>query len=91
MIDKPLFISAITALTEQHDKDAERANVLSEIYGADIDPVDNNLLRLAVFNLLASMMGEIRSDHVMFWCYDQDFGRGAGKSIEDLWEELGYL
>jgi len=91
MIDKQLFKSVITALRDQYDKDAERAVVLGEIYGADIDPVDNNLLQLAVFELLRSTMSSIQSDHIMYWCYDQNFGRGAVKSIEDLWKELSYL
>ena len=58
---------------------------------ADIDPVDNNLLQLAVFELLSSTMSSTQSDHIMYWCYDQNFGRGAGKSIEDLWKEVSYL
>ena len=96
MMNKQLFISVITALNMQYDKSAERASVLGDIYGADIDPVDTSLLEDSIFNLLKSVMKDDHINHVLYFCYDQNFGRKAGvkneiRTIDDLWVELNMM
>ena len=82
------FLSAIEGLSRQFDIDKERAELLSDIYGSDINPNDNSLLTDSIFGLMEDVLSEEQMDDIRYFCYDQDFGRAVNKSIEQLWEEI---
>lgn len=88
MISKTLFTTVIGNLQAQFDKDRERANVLSEIYGSDIDPVDNSRLTESIFQLLKTRFNKEAMEDIKIFCYEQNFGRQTKTSIEDLWESI---
>lgn len=80
---RDLFIEGLLALRDQYDNDVKRAQVLSDIYGTDIDPVDNSTLG----NYIIGILERNFDIDVAHFCYEQDFGRKVGKSIETFWDE----
>tara|TARA_R110002012_G_scaffold321174_1_gene547887 strand:+ start:1408 stop:1710 length:303 start_codon:yes stop_codon:yes gene_type:complete len=85
MIGKELFTESLEALRTQYDIDLERSKRLSEIYGADIDPVDNSAITSVLFKILDfnNNKGKIET-----FCYEENFGRHTKRTIEDLWYSL---
>ena len=87
-IKQDTFFKVIDSLKNQYDKDVERAKLLSDIYGSDIDPVDNSLLTDSIFSLLLLHLSDQQVLEVSFFCYDQNFGRNVNIGNEDLWNTL---
>lgn len=87
-LHKTLFISMVEALRDQNDKDLERAKLLSDIYGRDIDPTDNSLLTSAIFQVLKEAFGDEGLDDIQHFCFELDYGRNANKGADQLWEDL---
>ena len=88
MIDKITFTSVINSMENQYDLDAERASLIGEIYGADINPVDNSQLTSAIEKLLATEFNKEQMGDIRFFCYDQNFGRNVNLNSHDLWRLL---
>ena len=88
MIAKELFIESVNALRDQHDKEVARAKTLSEIYGSDIDPVDNSLLTNIILENLRSHFPVQEECDIAYFCYEQDFGRKINKGPEALWVDM---
>ncbi|WNH10074.1 hypothetical protein [Thalassobellus suaedae] len=86
-MDQTLFIKTITALRDQSDKDNERAQQLSLIYGSDINPNDNRLLTDAIFDNLSFRYPNSK-ESIEFFCFEQDYGRKSNKTISELWDEI---
>lgn len=87
-LTEKIFKYVVNNLKEQHDKDNLRAKTLSSIYGADIDPVDNSLLTKALFEIFGNIFNDDQVSDIAFFCYDQDFGRKAERTVDDLWNDL---
>lgn len=85
MINKKTFFKVIDNLRHQYDTDQERAKVLTNIYGSDIDPIDNSLLTESVFLLLSHNFNENQVEDIKIFCYTQNFGRIVNISTEELW------
>jgi hypothetical protein len=87
-ISKQLFITSIENMRKHYDQEKARAKMLSEIYGADIDPIDNSKLYDTIFSLLRTQFPKNHYCYIEAYCWDQNFGRDVNKSIETLWKEL---
>lgn len=83
-----IFKEVLTNIMQQHDNDVARAKTLSEIYGTDIDPTDNSLVTKAIFLIFGEIFNTDQLSDIAFFCYDQDFGRKADRTIDDLWNDL---
>jgi hypothetical protein len=88
MMDKALFVKMMDAMRDQNDKDVERATVLSEIYGSDIDPTDNSILTTAIFQVIKEAFGAIALSEIEHFCFEQDYGRNVNKDAGQLWDQL---
>lgn len=88
MIHEELFTEIMSNLKTQYEKDVERASVLSNIYGSDIDPVDNSLLTKSVFSLFETHFSLEQLSEISFFCYDQNFGLKANRTIKNLWDTI---
>lgn len=89
MISKEQFVQTIIALREQHDYDKKRAEELSEIYGTDIDPANNENLTKIIFTLLQTEFKPHEDGcDIERFCYELNFGRGleTPDPIWELWE-----
>lgn len=83
-----IFKDVLNNIMQQHDNDVSRAKTLSNIYGTDIDPTDNSLVTKAVFILFGEIFNADQLSEIAFFCYDQDFGRKADRTVDDLWNDL---
>lgn len=87
-MNKDLFVKMLDALRDQNDKDVERATVLSEIYGNDIDPTDNSILTSAIFQVMKEAFGSIALSEIEHFCFEQDYGRSVNRGAGQLWDQL---
>jgi|TARA_Y100000310_G_C20704425_1_gene834117 hypothetical protein len=87
-LTESIFKQVIAKLQEQQDNDNNRAKLLSDIYGADIDPTDNSKVVEAVFLMFNDIFSIDQMAEISFFVYDQDFGRKANRTIDDLWNDL---
>lgn len=88
MINEKTFVAVINNMRDQYDKDNERAKALSEIYGSDIDPVDNKLLTESIWIMLMETFNDDQIETIQHFCYEQDFGRKLELKVETLYEQL---
>lgn len=83
-----IFKEVLANMMQQHDSDVARAKTLSEIYGTDIDPVDNSLITKAIFIMFGEIFNDDQLSDIAFFCYDQNFGRKANRTIDSLWDDI---
>lgn len=86
-MNKNLFINIITALQDQYDDDLAKAYLLGQVLDFEANPYDNSKLTQAIFNLLKLYFKEKTNDIEIF-CWEHNFGRMNGVSIEKLWDFL---
>lgn len=86
---KEQFTSVLSALKSQYDYDKAKTKKLTEIYGVDVMPSDNSRLTNEIFKMLHIQFppngGFCEIQH---FCYELDFGRESGLSIDGLWDLL---
>ena len=87
-IKKETFIAVLGNLQKQHDKEVERAKILSDIYGSDINPNDNSLLVESIFLIFKDVFNNDQIETIQFFCFDQNFGRIDGLKSETLWNKM---
>lgn len=87
-IKKETFIAVLNNLQKQHDKEVERAKLLSDIYGSDINPNDNQLLTESIFVMFLDVFSDEQVGDISFFCYEQDFGRKQNRLPENLWNDM---
>lgn len=87
-LTEKIFKEVLTNIKQQNDSDVARAKTLSDIYGTDIDPVDNSLITKSIFILFGEIFNDDQLSDISFFCYDQDFGRKANRTVDDLWNDL---
>jgi hypothetical protein len=86
-MDKRLFTLLINSLKRQNDVDKELARKLTDAYDVDIFPPDNRILIDAITEVLRVSFPE-NIDTITFYCWEEDFGKVSGYSVEDLWNVL---
>lgn len=94
------FRMIIESIREQYDYDKKRAQELSDIYGADVNPNDNSFLLDALFGVLHLSFPPLDNGFcsISTFCYELDFGRDSGISvdfdcdpIDSFWDSLHSL
>lgn len=88
---KQEFIDTIKAIKSQCDYDQKKAELLSDIYNADVMPNDNSRLTNQLFKLLQAQFKPLDGKcRIQEFCYDFNFGEELKPkyTIEELWEDL---
>jgi hypothetical protein len=86
-MDKRLFTLLINSLKRQNDVDKELARKLTDAYDVDIFPPDNRILIDAITEVLRVAFPN-NIETITFYCWEDNFGKVSGYSVEDLWNVL---